>query len=247
MFDKSELKRIEALVAKLDPYTAKWAGLSTTIAQALGLLVRTIEANRQGSEHEVSLPRGPLPPGQYVATPVVHAPRRVVVDKGDGKVAGAARRMLQVLATRNLAGRTTTRVQLATLAGLSHKSGTFATYLAQLNVAGFIEKHANGEIAYSPSAAGRRRAVCDCGEEATVRCRGSEDVCARCAALEFAGPTEQEVGHRLLDGPATITELASATGTLPRVIERVLDRLAARQRAVRVQREDERAGLWRLA
>ncbi len=47
-----------------------------------------------------------------------------------------------------------TRVQLATLSGFSHKSGTFATYISQLNTAGFIERVANGEVSFRASSAG---------------------------------------------------------------------------------------------
>jgi predicted transcriptional regulator len=58
---------------------------------------------------------------------------------GKRKIDGGAWRMLQQLGLVSRA-----RTQLATLSGMSPRSGTFATYLSQLRSTGFIEK--NGDM-----------------------------------------------------------------------------------------------------
>lgn len=82
-------------------------------------------------------------------------------------VSGGARRMLQQLASRYPDA--TTRVQLATLSGFSPRSGTFATYLSQLNVAGFMETVRNGEVSYLPTQAGLEFLGGDFSERVTGR------------------------------------------------------------------------------
>lgn len=65
------------------------------------------------------------------ATPRVPRP-----SNGEVKIQGGARRMLNAVAAVG----TINRTQMATMAGLSPRSGTFGTYLAKLRTAGFVKE-----------------------------------------------------------------------------------------------------------
>lgn len=94
-------------------------------------------------QHE--LPPKPLVPrmhGKETAKRTIQAAR--AASNGEAKIDGGARRMLQQLAMRDPIP--TTRTQLATLAVMSPNSGTYATYLSQLNTAGFIQKVDGGFV-----------------------------------------------------------------------------------------------------
>lgn len=64
---------------------------------------------------------------------------------GDVKLVKGARNML--IATARLHPAVISRAQMATLAGLSPKSGSFSNYLSNLRIAGYIEDSAGGFIA----------------------------------------------------------------------------------------------------
>ena len=80
--------------------------------------------------------------GQTVSVPIVS------VSNGEASITGGAKRMLDILATRH--PMTITKSQLALMANMSPRGGSYGTYLSRLRSAGYLVE-SDGQISISES------------------------------------------------------------------------------------------------
>jgi hypothetical protein len=148
VLDKEDLARLEKAIGRLDDVRDHAAQAQQAVVSTLGVLKDEIVKYRTGERHfrDVSpiLQRGAADDANWRVAELRQAPKNGTHASAD-KLGGRPLQMLGVLAQRNAVG--TTRNQLATLVGLSPRTGTFATYMSQLNVAGLIERR--GELFYA--------------------------------------------------------------------------------------------------
>jgi predicted transcriptional regulator len=136
---ESQIKRIEAVAARLDSHGAKLREAAAEILEALGCAtpkpapaVGLRQAAREIARSEMAIGR----------TPAADAARLGRAASGDRTLKRGARKMLQALAS--LDPKPLSRSQVATLAGISPSSGTFTSYLSDLRGNGFINENGNG-------------------------------------------------------------------------------------------------------
>ncbi len=139
VLNEKELKRLEKLLDRAHQLSERGIEAFDSVRSAVNSINNSVDkvltAGR--APFKIQMPvihtKSPTP---YVAKAKFEGfPEITVV--GETKLAGGALKMLQALAARP----SLTKVQIATLAGMSSNSGTFSTYMSQLNTAAFMEKN----------------------------------------------------------------------------------------------------------
>ncbi len=158
----AQVKRFEKMIEAAIENCNKFDALTTKLLNVLpkpvqGLTVRLPNGHGGALTAKVTEPRSTFEHGVISRSQGTRVDARTLTAKGEQKISGGARRMLIALAKRP----SLTRTQIGVLSDLSTNSGSFATYMAQLNVAGFISKQGDevsitdaGRAALGPDANG---------------------------------------------------------------------------------------------
>lgn len=146
VLEEAQIKRLETMASQLQAMAEKievrgmyFGELGRDIMKALGLAAAA-HGGAPGRTTVVHTGRGEVSPPAGSARARVAGRPRTATGGGRALKRGALR-MLQALAT--LHPKALTRHQMATLAGISPKSGTFTSYLSDIRGQGFI--HENGQ------------------------------------------------------------------------------------------------------
>jgi len=148
----AEVRRLSHQVDQLQAGLARTCELATAVQSTAVKVEMAVEKTRKETPTLTGLPPG-VPPGPTVPTRDASMQRSFERQYGGNGTARSlvpterhggldlpkgARNMLGVLALFH--PKTLTRVQIGTLAGLSHAGGTFGTYLSMLRVGGLVEE-----------------------------------------------------------------------------------------------------------
>lgn len=170
------MKDIAGIFRDLAPTMAKLKPLIDAI-DANGKLIEGWTARTKEKQTELSK-QVPMQSGSPTEHPSAHTPMRAPVPappvkrpsppaNGDGSIGGAEQRVIDAIRWWNVIGiAAPSHAQTAFMAGYSHKSGTWATYLSRLRSKGLIEGRGDlvlttegGAIANEPDAPPTREAL----------------------------------------------------------------------------------------